>query len=335
MNTVNWGILGTGEVARKFAQGLRYVPGCKLSAVASRSIEKANSFAKKFNVPKAYGTYIELVRDDAIDVVYIATPNNFHKDHSILCIDNYKGVLCEKPFALNLKEAVEVIKYAKEKKVFCMEGMWTRFIPVISKAKSILQSGQIGEIKTFSATFGKLNKFDPFNRLYNKQLGGGSLLDMGVYPLSLALYFLGHPTDVKGFLSFGETGVDEQSSIILMFRDGVQAILASHFRVNYPNTINIYGTRGVITIREPIYRPSSIMIQKYSYSDKLAQKVILRVREKYFGKRINCSVRGNGYNYEAHEVVKCLNMGLIESSMMPWNDTLKVLEIVDELSRNK
>ena len=329
MNVINWAIIGTGVIANKFAIGLKYVPSSKLLAVASRKIESAGIFAKKHKVPKFYGSYDDLVLDKDINVIYIATPNIFHKKYAILCLKNYKHILCEKPFALSEKEAQEIIELARRNNLFCMEAMWSRFMPIIEQAKLVAQSGEIGEIKMFSASFGKLNNFDPSNPCYSKELGGGSLLDMGVYPISLALYFLGYPVGFKGFLSLGETHVDEQASILLKFPNGVQAVLTSNFRVNYSNEIKIYGSKGVITIHEPIYRSSKITINKYEYTDKFSRKILLKIKEKYLGTVIRMPIKGNGYNYEAHEVVKCLKAGQIESTKMPLQDTLMTLKITD------
>ncbi|MGB7440199.1 MAG: Gfo/Idh/MocA family oxidoreductase [Coleofasciculaceae cyanobacterium] len=335
MAIINWGILGTGVIANKFAKGLKSVPSSKLLAIASRKIEKAHFFAEKHKVPKTYGSYEKLVLDNDIDVVYIATPNIFHKENAILCLENNKHVLCEKPFAMNEKQAQEVIELASKKKLFCMEAMWARFMPIIERAKLIAESGQIGEIKLFSASFGKLNDFDPLNNFYNPKLGGGSLLDMGVYPISLALYFLGYPSEVKGFLSLGETGIDEQASILLKFPTGTQAVLTSNCKVNYSNEIKIYGSKGVMTIHEPIYRSSGLTINKYEYTNNFFKKILLKIREKYFGYVIRMPVKSNGYNYEAHEVVNCLNENKIESKTMPLQDSLMTLKVIDEIRREE
>lgn len=333
MEVIRWGIMGSGIMANDFAKGLKYAEHGKLVAVASRSMEKSQSFAKKYNISKVYDSYSELTLDKDIDVVYIATPNSLHEEHSILCLNNNKHVLCEKPFATNKQAAQRVIKVAKERNLFCMEAMWSRFMPIIDKVKLIIQSGKIGEIKMFTASFGKLKEFDLNNNVYKKKLGGGCLLDLGVYPISLALYFLGHPIESKGFLSFGESGVDEQASIMLKFPNGCQAFLSSNFNVNYENNIKIYGTSGVITVHEPMYRAAKITINKYSYTDKLWKKILLKIQERYLGKTLNISVKGNGYNYEADEVAMCLKDGKIESPKMSWEDTLNVLEIVDKVKR--
>jgi predicted dehydrogenase len=248
-----------------------------------------------------------------------------------LCLENNKHILCEKPFAINNQEAYKVIELARRKNLFCMEAMWSRFMPIIEQAKLITQSGEIGDVTMFVASFGKLKKFDPSNNVYKKELGGGCLLDLGVYPISLSIHFLGVPSESRGFLSLGKTGVDEQVSIILKYERGEQAVLTASFNANLANNIKIYGTKGVITVHEPMYRASKLTVNKYSYEVKLWKKIIGKVRERYLGKTQWIHVKGNGYNYEADEVVKCLRQGEIESAKMSWDDTLNVLHIVDEI----
>lgn len=212
-----------------------------------------------------------------------------------------------------------------------MEAMWSRFMPIIEYAKNIIQSGEIGEVKMFTASFGKLKKFDPTNNLYKKELGGGCVLDLGVYPISLALYFLGDPTEIKGVLTQGGCDVDEQVSIILNYQQGAHALLAASFNANYDNNIKIYGSKGMISISEPMYRASKLKIHRYSYQDKFWRKILDKIRDKYFFKRKRFTVKGNGYNYEADEVVKCLTKGKLESNKMRGADSIKVLQMVEKI----
>lgn len=331
MEVIKWGIFGTGVMANNFAQGLQHSEHAKLFGVASREMQSTRLFAKKHNVVKAYDSYTSLAASNDIDVVYIATPNVLHAQHSILCLENNKAVLCEKPFAINEIEAVKVIELARNKKLFCMEAMWSRFMPIIQYARSAIQSGKIGELKMLSASFSKLKKFDPNNNIYKKELGGGCLLDLGVYPISLALHFLGKPGDVKGFLVHGDSGVDEQVAIIFNYDNGCQALLAAGFNANYDNNIKIYGSKGMITINEPMYRASKLKVNLYSYQDKLLGKIVDKIKEKYLGKTKKIAVKGNGYHYEADEVAKCLTEGRLESDKMSWADTQAVLHIVDQI----
>ena len=318
-------------MASNFAKGLQYSEHSELLAVASRKMESTQSFADKYNVVKAYDSYSSLVMDNDIDVVYIATPNALHAQHSMLCLENNKPVLCEKPFAINAREATKVIELARNRNLFCMEAMWSRFMPIIEHARAVLQSGEIGEIKMFTASFAKLKKFDPNNNIYKKELGGGCLLDLGVYPISLALHFLGGPTDVKGFLTYGHSGVDEQVAIIFNYHNGKQAVLAAGFNANYDNNIKIYGSNGMITINEPMYRASKLKVNLYSYQDKLWRKILDKIKERYLCKTTKIAVKGNGYNYEADEVVRCLTEGRLESDKMSCSDSVKVLQIVDQI----
>jgi predicted dehydrogenase len=331
MHITNWGIIGTGTIAHKFAQGLKAVPGARLQAVASRSPDKAAAFVAKYTAAKHYDTYAALVADAGVDIVYIATPNNLHKNHALLCLDHGKHVLCEKPFTLNEKEAAEVFEQARNKNIFCMEALWTRCLPVVEKAKAILESGALGVVKTFTASFGKINTVNPENALYNRQFGGGSLLDRGVYPLSIALYFLGHPLEVSGNLSLCATGVDDQAAIVLKFPGGVLATLHSSFSVDLDNTVKIYCEKGVLILTAPIYRPGKLKLHTYAPAENLKQKIIKKIKDKCGGKTIPVAMQGNGYNYEAAEAMTCLRQGLIESPKIPHKDSLKVLNIMDTI----
>ena len=331
MGIIKWGILGTGVMANNFAKGLQHSKHSKLFAVASRKMLNTQLFAKKYNVVKSYDSYSSLVMDNDIDVVYIATPNALHAQHSILCLENNKPVLCEKPFSTSKSEADEVIKLARNRNLFCMEAMWSRFMPIIEQARLVIQSGEIGEVKMFTASFAKLKKFDPNNNIYKKELGGGCLLDLGVYPISLAVHFLGKPTDVKGFLAYGPSGVDEQVSVLFNYPDGRQALLAASFNANYDNNIKIYGSKGVLTIKEPMYRAAKLKVSHYSYQDKLYGKILDKIKEKYLVKTKKIAVKGNGYHYEADEVVRCLTQGRLESDKMSWSDSLTVLQIVEQI----
>ena len=331
MEVIKWGIFGTGVMANNFAQGLRNSEHAQLFGVASREMESTQLFAKKHHAVKAYDSYTSLAASNDIDIVYIATPNVLHAQHSMLCLENNKAVLCEKPFAINESEAVKVIELARNKKLFCMEAMWSRFMPIIEYARSAIQSGKIGELKMLSASFAKLKKFDPNNNIYKKELGGGCLLDLGVYPISLALHFLGKPSDVKGFLVHGDSGVDEQVAIIFNYDNGSQALLAAGFNANYDNNIKIYGSKGMLTIKEPMYRASKLKVNLYSYQDKLVGKIVDKIKEKYLGKSKHIAVKGNGYSYEADEVARCLTAGRLESEKMSWADTQAVLQIVDQI----
>jgi predicted dehydrogenase len=205
----HWGIIGTGKIAKEFATGLAVLPEAELVAVGSRTAESANRFANMFGVPHRHASYEALVNDSNVDVVYVATPHSLHKENSLLCLQAGKAVLCEKPFTINAAEAETVIRLAREKKLFLMEAMWTRFIPLVVKVRQLLADRVIGDVQMLVADLGFLVDFDPLHRLFAPQLGGGALLDLGVYPVSLASMIFGPPSRITGMAQLGKTGVDE------------------------------------------------------------------------------------------------------------------------------
>ena len=343
MTTINWGILGTGSIAQQFATGLSFLPDAKLLAIGSRNSATATAFSQQFKVPRCYASYEKLVQDKDIDIVYIATPNTMHKDNCILCLEAGKAVLCEKPFTLNALEAEEVIKLARNKQLFCMEAMWTRFIPLIAKVRDMLGEGVIGEVKMLTADFGQQIEFEANKRHFNPNLGGGALLDLGVYPISLAFYLLGPPATIVSQAILNE--VDEQSSIIFSYANGQFATLSSSFSTNSPGEVIIMGTQGQLRIHAPIYRPSQISISKFATPSssstglKQALKNIELVRKSYNfftrlvakSKKIVIPYQGNGYNYEAAEAMHCLKNAAKESQIMPLDETKAIMETMDTI----
>jgi predicted dehydrogenase len=354
LKTIRWGILGTGKIARDFTQDLTALPEAKVLAVGSRSLSTAQAFSGAFKIPRAYGSYEELVKDPDIDVVYIATPHIRHKDDCILCLEAGKPVLCEKPFTLNAQEAREVIALAREKQLFCMEAMWMRFMPLIQTIRQLIQSGEIGEVRTLTADFGYAVEFTPTHHLFDLKSGGGALLDRGVYPLSLAFFLLGIPDRITSEATLGNTGVDEQCAMVLSYHTGQLAMLSANLRATTSNEVIIGGTRGQIRIFAPFYRPHQISISKYSpaslsaaasSSSGIKQKIVAAAKSNSlvqrlylqlgsFGKKsqkIFQPVAGNGYQYEASEVIRCLKNGKLESEIMPLNETLSIMEAMDAI----
>ncbi|MDG2616833.1 Gfo/Idh/MocA family oxidoreductase [Thermoleptolyngbya sichuanensis XZ-Cy5] len=363
--TIRWGILGTGYISRAFAEGLRPLPGAQLVAIASRTLSNAQQFAREFGVTKAYGSYEELVQDAEVDVVYIGTPNSRHHDDCLLCLGAGKPVLCEKPFAMNAREASEVIEFARKQHLFCMEAMWMRFLPLVQRVRQMVQSGAIGEVCTLTAEFGYPAAFDPSSRLFNRELGGGALLDRGVYPLSLAYFLLGEPESVVSQAAIATTGVDEQSSYLLKYEGGQLAMLSANLRTYASNEAVITGTRGQIRIHAPFYKPHQLSVRTFAAAgdgssqasggnrpSSLKQIVAFAVRDNsllqrlylQFGdpflKRLRQPTKtilepyaGNGYGYEAAEVMRCLRSGEIESRIMPLDETLAIQKAMDEMRR--
>ncbi len=352
---IRWGILGTGYVARQFAEGLRCLPDAELVAVGSRSSTSARAFARSFRVPDVHASYEDLISNGDVDAVYIATPNTRHKDDCIACLQAGKAVLCEKPFTINAKEAREVIAVARQNRVFCMEAMWMRFIPLMQRVRALIQDGAIGDIRMLIADFGIFNPFDPQSRCFNLQLGGGALLDLGVYPLSLAFQLLGIPSQITSQASIGTTGVDECSAILLSYPQGQLAVLYATLRGYTSTEATIVGTKGQIRICTPLYRPykfslirfrecteplssSAALKQKLSFVKQypLLNRLYLRL-DQYVLSLIRkpptktVPYDGNGYQYEAAEVMRCLRSGKGESETMPLDETLGIMETMDTI----
>jgi predicted dehydrogenase len=351
--TIRWGILGTGNIARSFAEGLKFVPSSKLVGIGSRTYARAAAFAGQFGIPNVYGAYGDLAAAQDIDIVYIATPNSRHKEDCLLCIDAGKAVLCEKPLATNAIDAQEMLNRARSKNVFFMEAMWMRFIPLVQKAREILCRGDIGTPCLLLANFGYPVDRDPQYRFLNPLLGGGALLDRGIYPLSLAWFMFGKPGEIAGQASVGPTGVDEQSSVLLKFADGKLAVLSSTMNAFGTNSATIIGTDGQIELSAPFYKTERISIMRFRNSSPKASSdsagapannsAISRIlrRLKRAGARlmnrssdsvtIATPLEGNGYNFEAVEAVRCLRAGLLESQLMPCSESVAIIKAMDSL----
>lgn len=355
---IRWGILGTGDIAGQFATGLQQLPDAELVAVGSRTKASAERFAKKFPIANVHGSYEDLVNDPSVDVIYVATPHTTHKEYSMLALNAGKAVLCEKPFTLNAAEAAEVIGLAREKGLFCMEAMWTRFLPAVREARRLIEANAIGDVYMIQASLGFLMDFNPEHRTFNRDLGGGALLDLGVYPLSLIVHLLGMPSSVTSHAHIGKTGVDEQSAIVLGYESGQIGLLNTSMRTYNANDAIIMGSAGQIHLHAPLYRPESLTLEQHTLrvavkdqeeqagDDGLIGKLrqIEPLRKAYrkvkpllapllgMQKRpIYLPAAGNGYNYEAAEVMDCLRRGATESDIMPLDETLQIMRLMDDL----
>ena len=310
----HWGILGTGAIAKKFAEALQTLPEASLVAVGSRSRDKAMAFGQQFNVTYRHGSYEELVKNPAVDAVYVATPHALHRDHIMLALEAGKPVLCEKPFTLNAKQAAEVIKFAREKKLLLMEAMWTRFLPCFTKLRKLLHDGVIGEVRMLAADFGFRADPNTDKRLFAPELGGGALLDIGVYPISLSSMIFGKPTQTTGLAWLGRE-IDKQQGIILAHPRGELSILHSSIEVTTFHEATIMGTNGRIKIHSSWWRASSMTL----------------MRETHRNDFMECPYSGNGYQFEAAEFMNCLRNGRLESEIMPLDETLSILQTMDDL----
>ena len=311
---VRWGILAPGSIARSFAEGLSALPDAELTAVGSRAQERADAFGDRFGVPHRHGSYADLAADPDVDVIYVATPHSAHKDATLLCLEAGKAVLCEKPFAINAAEAEAMIRAARDRKLFLMEAMWTRFFPAVAKVREWLAQGAVGRVQMVIADFGFCAGVDPEGRLFNLELGGGGLLDVGVYAVSFASMVLGGPpAEVSGLAHLGETGVDELGGMVLKMAAGSLAVLYTAVRATTPQEAHILGTEGRIHIPTPFWRPPVA--------------VLFREDEE----RVELPAEGNGYNYQAAEVMRCLRGGRLESDIMPLDESLSVMQTLDRI----
>jgi predicted dehydrogenase len=310
-----WGILATGRIAGTFAEGLQSAADAELVAVGSRTQQKADEFGEKYGVPHRHGSYEALAADDDVDVIYVSTPHVLHKDNTILCLQAGKAVLCEKPFTINAAEARQVVQLARDRKLFLMEAMWTRYLPLVVRVRQMVADGAIGEPRMVQVDFGFRSGWNPQGRLLNPDLGGGSLLDVGVYNVSLASMLLGTPTRIATVAHLGETGVDEQAAFVLADDDGRIAVLSSAIRTGTVQEAYLFGTEGRIHIHSPFWKPTKATLSVPGKDDQL----------------IELPFEGNGYNYEAEEVGRCLREGRLESDVMPLDETLTIMQTLDRI----
>jgi predicted dehydrogenase len=314
-NPIRWGILGTGTIANKFAEDLRLLPEAQLIAVGSRSQENAAIFAHRFDIPHRHASYAALAKDPQVDCVYVATPHPFHHENALFCLHAGKAVLCEKPFTLNATQAMEVMEVARRKKLLLMEAMWTRCFPLLRKIRELVAQQTLGEIQLVTADFGFRAEFDPKSRLFDPHLGGGALLDVGIYPVSLASMILGEPQEILGTAAIGKSGVDEQASVTLRYAGGQLAILHTSIRATTFCEAAIVGTRGAIKIHSPFWQPSEMTLIVDGKADEV----------------ISMPFEGHGYHFEASEFMQCLRNGQLESPVVPLNETLSIMRTLDIL----
>jgi predicted dehydrogenase len=312
-----WGILAPGKIAVKFTGGLRLLDNAELYAVGSRDILRAQRFAKEFGFSRAYGSYEELAADSEVDIIYIASPHSHHHDHTMLCLEHGKAVLVEKAFALNSREAGEMLDEAAQRKVFLMEALWPPFQPLYKKIREILDSGEAGRLIHLDARFGFQAPFNPADRKFNLELGGGSLLDIGIYTVIDALWFMGVPDEVTARATFSETGSEESVSIIFRYRDGRMATLYSSFRTVAGIGCDLLCENGNI-----------LFSRERDMSQKLT--VALNGRESTMTGFVP---EGMGYHYEALEVMRCLDEGKLESDVVPHDFTRKLMQTLDRIRK--
>ena len=318
--TYNWAILGCGKIARKFANDLKTLPNARLYAAASRSIENAESFASEMGFEKAYGSYEEMVNDPAVDVVYIASPHSHHCEHTLLCLNHKKAVLCEKAFAINSKEVSQMIEAARKNNTFLMEAFWTMFQPSFLKAMEIVHSGELGALKLVHSDFAFNADYNPEKRLYNVDLGGGSLLDIGIYPIFMTLMALGKPSGIKTMASFCPTGAEESIMMSFSYPGGEIASLVSSFTCHSSTQTEFSFENGFIRLNRRFFCPTTITYWKVGEEE---EKTIT------FEKGI-----GFGYELEAAHVMDCLDAGKTESDRMPLTLSADLMEIIEQVRKD-
>lgn len=314
MRKTKWGILGPGKIANKFAQDILLSEGSIFYSVASRDFDRAKEFAEKYQAVKYYGSYEELADDRDVDVVYIASPHKFHFEHSMMCLQKGKAVLCEKPIGMNAKELAIMIETSRKNNLFLMEGMWTRFIPATEKLISLLDDNVIGDILFMHADFGFKATIDPEGRLFNKELGGGSLLDIGIYPVYLSLLCLGMPVDIKAMARMTSTGVDSYCSVLFDFDQSAKAILESTFETTTPTEAILYGTEGILKLHNRFHHTQKITLSKNELNTCF-----------------DIPYLGNGYIHQIEEVNHCLQNNQIESPKHPLKMSLELLSLLDRI----
>jgi len=309
----HWGIIGLGKIARKFAQDVQVLENATLHAVASRTQEKADAFAQEYAASYAYGSYEALMQCPDLDAIYIATPHVFHYENTVLCLQNKIPVLCEKPFAMNIRQVEEMIRVAKEQDTFLMEALWTRFLPTTLKMLELMENNAIGEVLSVKADFGFKAPLDPEKRIFNQKLGGGSLLDIGIYPVFLALLTLGYPDTIEAIARIGSTKVEEECGMLFNYENGRMAHLHSTVRAKTNTEAFIYGEKGTIHLHSRWHEPTSMSLTN------------LEGEEQHF----DFEWKSNGYHYEAEEVMECLAAGKKESDRMPLDFSLQLIRLLD------
>jgi predicted dehydrogenase len=317
MQKVRWGILGCGKIANKFAADLKFVRDAELVAVGARDADRARSFAQTYGVRHAFDSYEALVSSPEVDVIYVATPHGFHHEHALLCLRHGKAVLCEKALALNLRQVKEMIEESKRSNVFLMEAFWTKFLPQYQKVISLVGEGAIGEIRMVQADFGFNGGATPAQRLYDPALGGGALLDVGIYPVFLATSLLGRPVNINAIMDAYDTGVDKQIVMNLQFESGALASLSASFEVETPVTATIMGTNGYIKMKNRFH---NAMCELELVTGRDEVTIIDVAREE-----------GYGYQFEARHVTECLRDGVKESPVMSFNDSLLLMDTLDRI----
>ncbi len=314
---IRWGVIGTGGIAATFARDLALLPDAEIVAVGSRSQAGADAFADRFAIGHRHSSYEALARDPEVDAVYVATPHPMHRDNALLAIQAGKAVLVEKPFTINAAEAAELIDAAKTQGTFLMEAMWTRFLPHVVRIRELIAAGRLGELRSMTADHGQWFPSNPEFRLFAPELGGGALLDLGIYPLSFASMLFGSPSTVTAVSDKAMTGVDAQTAVVLQYVGGRQSVSFTTLETRTANHASINGRDARIEIDGVFYTPTTFSI----------------IDRDGATERVEIAHEGHGLRHQAAEVGRCLRAGLVESPVMPQAETLSIMETLDEVRR--
>jgi predicted dehydrogenase len=317
METIRWGILATGSIASSFAQAVTQTNGGRVVAVGSRADATARRFAERHGIPRWYGSYDGLIEDPAVDVVYVATTNDLHRANTLEALAAGKHVLCEKPLALNSTQARDMVTAAGDAGRFLMEAMWMRFQPYFFTLEELIAANRLGPVRWIQADFGFPAQSGPGGRLFNLGLGGGSLLDLGVYPLTFSYSLLGEPDEIDAVATLHESGVDEQVGILLRHSGGGVSALSCSLVADTSTEATVAGPDGRIRVHAPFHHSPMLTLQQAGATVEV----------------FDTSYEGNGLRFEAEEVHRCLQDGLLESPRVPHRDTLAVMGLMDEVRR--
>jgi predicted dehydrogenase len=315
MKKYNWGIIGAGNIAGQFARDLKLLPQARLKAVSSRSADRASAFAKKYKIPEWHDTWDAIAADPEVDIVYVATHQPFHFENTRSCLEAGKAVLCEKPFTMNRRELETLVRIARENEVFLMEAIWTRFLPSTWRVLEIMESGELGKLTEVYADFGFRFEFDPEHRLFDPAKGGGALLDIGIYPVFLSQLMAGPPEKLQATARFAPSGVDNSCNMIFEHGNGIVSSLNCTLLSDAPTEANLMFEQGWIRMESWWLTPGPITIHR---KDRKPQRVKFRKA-------------GNGYQYEAAEVMQCLDNGLTESHSLPLDFSLDLMGTLDRV----
>lgn len=314
---IRWGILGTGFIAELQTQDL-IEHGFTVQAVGSRTLESSRAFSEKFSIPTAHDSYEALVADPAVDVVYVATPHTYHHAHALLALNAGKHVLVEKPFTINAREAREIVDLAESKGLVALEAMWSRFLPHMVRLREIIHDGTLGEIRKITASHNQNLPRDPAHRLNDRALGGGALLDLGIYPVSFAFEVFGAPVNIRASASMTATGVDRQTAAIFEYAQGQQALVDCALDADGATRAAVIGTEGWIDIEPTWYNPTPFT--RFDTHGNVLE-------------RFDEPVTGRGMQFQAAEMERLIHAGLTAGTVLPPSESVAVMAAMDEIRR--